>query len=264
METSLLAASDYMLAASLGLVLGSFMLAAALRYPELKGFATGRSACPSCHSSLTAYDLVPVLSWLWLRGRCRRCAAPIGWYYPAAELAAAGIAVWAATVFSGWLLWASCALGWGLLALSLFDLRSFRLPDALTLPLLLAGLLVSAVAWPDALSDHLPEHLPDHLLGAALGYAVIAGLAAVYHRLRRRQGIGFGDAKLLAAGGAWLSWQALPSVVLIAALLAVIAAAGVAAWQRIPLSPTLRVPFAPFLGLAIWLVWLYGVPGIGW
>ncbi|MGE5270980.1 MAG: prepilin peptidase [Thiohalocapsa sp.] len=255
METSVFPASDYVLAATLGLVLGSFMLAAALRYPELKGFATGRSACPACHSSLAACDLVPVLSWLWLRARCRRCAARIGWHYPAAELAGAGIAVWAATVFSGWLLWLSCGLGWCLLALSLFDMRSYRVPDALTLPLLLAGLVVTFIAWPDELSDHL--------LGAALGYAVVAGIAALYRHLRRRQGIGLGDAKLLAAGGAWLSWQPLPTVVLVAAALAMLAAVAAAASRRVPLSPALRVPFAPFLGLAIWLIWLYGVPEIG-
>jgi leader peptidase (prepilin peptidase)/N-methyltransferase len=234
----------------LGPVIGSLLLTMALRYPGLKGFAFGRSACPACHATIAPRDLVPLVSWLSLRGRCRSCAATIGWEYPGAELAAAAIALWAATAVSGWLLWVSCGLGWVLLVLSLIDLRTYRLPDFLTFPTLFAGLGVAAWAWPSA--------LPDHLIGAMLGYGVVAGIGWLYRLLRGRDGIGLGDAKLLAAGGAWLSWQALPGVVFVAALLALAAALLGRATGRIPLEAATRIPFGPYLAAAIWLAWLYG------
>src|SRR3954449_9624487 len=148
--------------------IGSFVLTIAHRYPRFKGLAFGRSACPACHATIGARDLVPVLSWLILGGRCRHCAAWIDWQYPTAEIAAAVIAIWAATIVSGWLLWASCLLGWLLLTLSFIDFRACRLPDFLTLPTLLAGLAMTWWAWPSA--------LPDHLLGVVFGYGALAGL----------------------------------------------------------------------------------------
>jgi leader peptidase (prepilin peptidase) / N-methyltransferase len=230
--------------------IGSFLLTVALRYPKFEGLAFGRSACPACHMRIAARDLVPMLSWLMLGGRCRRCAAWIGLRYPAVEIAAVVIAIWAATIVSGWLLWVSCFLGWSLLTLSLIDLRTYRLPDFLTLPILLAGLAVTWLTWPSA--------LPDHLFGAVLGYGGVAGLAWVYRWLRGRDGIGLGDAKLLAAGGAWLSWQALPGVVLSAALLGLsVALLGYLA-GRISLKGATPVPFGPCLAAVIWASWLYG------
>ena len=235
---------------------GSFLLLVALRYPELNGAGFGRSACGACGARIAARDLIPVLSWLLLRGRCRQCGAAIGWDHPAVELAAATIAVWAATAFSGWLLWASCGLGWALLTLTLIDLRCQRLPDFLTLPLLLAGLGVTAGAWPAA--------LPDSVVGAVLGYTALAVVGWLYRRVRGRVGLGLGDAKLLAAGGAWLSWQALPEIVLLAAGLALATAIGLHWLRRLPLSAATRVPFGPFLAGAIWIGWMYPPLQPGW
>jgi len=184
----------------LGPFVGSFLFAAAVRYPQMTGFVTGRSMCPSCRAQIAIRDLLPVFGWLLLGGRCRVCATPIGWQYPAVELAATAIALWAVAEFSGWLLWVSCALGWVLMALSIIDWRCSRLPDALTLPLLLLGLAVAAVNW--------PTELADHVFGAVVGYSGLAAIAWAYRRLRGFDGLGLGDAKLLAAGGAWLSWQA--------------------------------------------------------
>jgi leader peptidase (prepilin peptidase) / N-methyltransferase len=234
----------------LGPFIGSFLLTIAHRYPGLEGLAFGRSACPACHTTIGVRDLVPVLSWLMLGGRCRHCAAWIGWQYPMAEIAAAAIAIWAVTTVSGWLLWVSCALGWSLLALSFIDFHNYRLPDFLTVPILLAGLAVTWWAWPSA--------LPDHLLGIIFGYSTLAGLGWLYRLLRRREGIGFGDAKLLAAGGAWLSWQTLPSVLLSAALLGLTAVLIGRLTGRISLKGTTPVPFGPCLAVAIWVSWLYG------
>ena len=231
---------------------GSFLFAGVSRYPRMVGFVTGRSVCPACGSRIMARDLVPIVSWALLNGRCRACGVRIGWQYPAVELAATALALWAATEMSGWLLWASCGLGWALLAAGLIDLRCFRLPDMLVLPLLVCGLGTTALAW--------PSELPGHLIGAVLGYGGLAATGWVYRVLRGREGLGLGDAKLLAAGGAWLSWQALPSVVLIAAVVALAVVLGAAVARRAPLSPTTRVPFGPYLAGAIWLVWLYGPP----
>jgi leader peptidase (prepilin peptidase)/N-methyltransferase len=152
-------------------------------------------------------------------------------------------------VLSGWLLWASLALGWTLLALAAIDLRHYLLPDPLTLPLIPAGL---GLAW---LIE--PAKLPDHAIGAAAGLVGFALIAWLYRRLRRREGLGLGDAKLLAAGGAWLGWQALPSVVALAAVFALaLALAGALPGGK--LAATTRIAFGPHLALAIWLVWLYG------
>ncbi len=122
---------------------GSFLGLLIERLPAGGKVVFARSACPACDHPLGPLDLVPLFSWLASRGRCRYCGAAIAAIHPAIELAALGLAVWAAMVVSGWLLWASCALGWALLALSVIDWRHHTLPDPLTLPLLVGGLAVA-------------------------------------------------------------------------------------------------------------------------
>jgi leader peptidase (prepilin peptidase) / N-methyltransferase len=139
-------------------------------------------------------------------------------------------------------------LGWTLLALALVDVRHGILPDLLTLPLLLAGLVLAAVA-----EGGVPV---DALIGAAAGYAAFAGVAALYRRLRRREGLGLGDAKLLAAGGAWLGWSALPVVVAGAAFSA-LAVVALDALRGRPAVADREIRFGPFLCLALWAVFLY-------
>jgi leader peptidase (prepilin peptidase)/N-methyltransferase len=228
---------------------GSFLGVVVERLPAGRPIALARSRCDHCGAALAARDLVPLLSWLARRGRCGCGRIPLGAFYPAIELAALAVAASAALVLSGWLLWASLALGWTLLALAAIDLRHYLLPDPLTLPLIPAGL---GLAW---LIE--PAKLPDHAIGAAAGLVGFALIAWLYRRLRRREGLGLGDAKLLAAGGAWLGWQALPSVVALAAVFALaLALAGAFAGGK--LAATTRIAFGPHLALAIWLVWLYG------
>jgi len=166
------------------------------------------------------------------------------------ELTAAAIPLWASTELSGAVLWIGCGLGWTLLVLALIDLRCFRLPDALTLPLLVAGLIVTALVW--------PADLPDHLLGSVLGYTALAAIGWIYRSMRGRDGLGLGDAKLLAAGGAWVSWKALSSIVTIAAALALTVVLVTWTLRGLPPSATTRMPFGAFLAGAIWLIWLYG------
>jgi leader peptidase (prepilin peptidase)/N-methyltransferase len=160
--------------------------------------------------------------------------------------------LWAASVDRDprWVLF-SCLLGSTLLVLGWIDWNTFRLPDALTLPLLVLGLLA---AWLDS-----TEALTAGAIGAVAGYAALVGVNLSYRRLRGRDGLGRGDAKLLAAGGAWLGWSALPWVVLLAALVGLL----IALAQRLRgerLTAETAVPFGPALALAIWLIWIYGLP----
>jgi leader peptidase (prepilin peptidase)/N-methyltransferase len=228
---------------------GSFLGVVILRLPAGRGVLLGRSVCDRCGRTLRAADLIPFASWLVRRGRCACGAARLGLFYPTIELGALAVAASAATVLSGWLLWASLALGWTLLALAAIDFGHYWLPDRLSLPLIPAGLLV---AW---LID--PAGLEDHALGALAGFLAFAGIAWTYRRLRRRAGLGLGDAKLLAAVGAWLGWPALPGLVVVAAALA-LAVALVRAAAGARLAAATRIAFGPYLALGLWLFWLYG------
>lgn len=228
--------------------IGSFLGVLVMRLPAGRGIG-GRSACDACHRRLGPADLVPVLSWLWSRGRCRHCGAALGPFYPAIELAALVIALWSWIAAPDLPLWASCLLGWGLLTLALIDWRDGMLPDALTLPLLVIGLAITAWQQPGAWESHI--------IGGAAGYLVLEAIRLAYRRLRGRDGMGGGDPKLLAALGAWTGWVGLPSIVFLAAL------ATLAVVAILPLTgKTIRrdqpLPFGPGLCLAGWLVWLYG------
>ena len=224
----------------------------ATRLPAGRRIAWDRSICDHCGHKLGAADLVPIASWLAARGRCRYCGAAVTPLYLALELGALGIAIWAATVSEGWVLWASCALGWCLLALAAIDLRDGLLPNALTLPLVPFGL---AVAY---FED--PASLWPHTIGALAGFVVFAATRALYRRLRGREGLGFGDVKLLTAAGAFISWEGLPSVVLIAAIAGLVAILVSSLLGR-KVALDQRVPFGPALCLGLWLVWLYGPLG---
>jgi leader peptidase (prepilin peptidase)/N-methyltransferase len=227
-----------------GPVIGSFCGVLIMRLPAGRDFARGRSACPACHHRLAPRDLVPLLSFLALRGRCRFCAAPIAPLHLWIELAALALAAWAAAAGErGALLWAGSALAWTLLTLGWIDAVCLRLPDLLTLPLLFAGLTEAWLLEPDA--------LPARAFGAALGYSLFVALAWLYRRLRGREGLGGGDAKLLAAGGAWVGAGLLPDVLLGAAL------SGICWISLRRADPSARLPFGPFLAASIWLVWLY-------
>ena len=233
---------------------GSFLGVVVERLPAGRPLLLGRSACATCGRRLGASELVPLVSWLRQRGRCRCGRVALSPFYPAIELAALAVALSAAWVLAGWLLWASLALGWTLLALAAIDLRHYLLPDVLTLPLIPAGL---ALAWTIA-----PGLVPAHAAGAALGFAAFLAIATVYRWLRGRHGLGMGDAKLLAAAGAWLGWAALPSVVVLAAASA-LALALAQAMAGAKLRLTGKLAFGPHLALAFWLVWLLGplIPG---
>jgi leader peptidase (prepilin peptidase)/N-methyltransferase len=235
-------------------IAGSFLGVLIMRVEAPGSLVFGRSRCESCGVTLGPVDLVPLMSWPVLRGRCRRCAQPIGLFYPVIELGAVAVAIWAATVFAGWMLWVSCVLGWILLALAVIDYKHFLLPDFLTLPLIPVGLVVT---WAND-----PSALLGHIVGVVAGFGFVVLLREAYRRLRGREGMGLGDAKLLAASGAFVSWQALPSVVLIASLTA-LSLVLFRTLRGANLSLADRMPFGTFLCFATWIVWLYGPLVVG-
>ncbi len=226
---------------------GSLVGVLARRLPDGRPVALDRSRCDSCGAALNGAELVPLLSFLVLRGRCRRCGAPIAPFHWQVELAATAIALLAA-LWDPADAWSDAALGWTLLALSLIDLRCGRLPDVLTLPLIPAGLLL---AWWDA-----PELGTDHAVAAAVGFASFRLLSLLYRRLRGRDGLGGGDAKLLAALGAWVGLAALPGVLVGAAGLGLAYALLLRARGRVVTGAT-ALPFGPCLALAGWVVRLH-------
>ena len=194
-------------------------------------------------------DLLPIGSYVALGGRCRHCGGRIGWFHPAVELAALAVAALACWTEADpvWI-WIACGLGWTLLALGWIDATSFLLPDVLTLPLLLAGLVVTAALQPEALTDHC--------LAAALGYLSFAGIGLAYRRLRGREGLGGGDARLIAAAGAWCGLEALPAWIVVgSAAVGLLAALGLALTGRAVTSRT-WIPFGTCIALAFWLAWL--------
>ncbi|MGC2524296.1 MAG: A24 family peptidase [Stellaceae bacterium] len=231
---------------------GSFLGVLIRRLPEARPVAWTRSGCEECAAALHPRDLVPLLSWLMLRRRCRYCGARLSWFYPAVEIAALAIALAAASVDRGVATWLDCILGWWLLALAWIDLRHWLLPDVLTLPLIVAGLAGALLFDPGGLTDRA--------LGAVLGYVAFRLVAYAYRKVRGRDGLGAGDAKLLAAAGAWVGASGLPQVILFAALAGLVAAACLRL-AGVRLGAASALPFGPFLALATWLVWL--LPALG-
>lgn len=224
-----------------GLVAGSFLATLILRWPQGRSVMRGRSSCDGCGRVLGPRELVPLMSALASGGKCRTCGTPIDSLHFSVELSCAAIGVLAAALSpgmegAGWAL-----LGWLLLTLAILDWRHFWLPDALTLPLAFLGLTVGPWLTPAAFADRV--------IGAAAGYGALLFLSLVYRRLRGRDGLGLGDAKLLAALGAWFGWQALPFILLSAASmgLAIALATGRAtsAKARLPLGTFLAVAAIP-------------------
>ena len=217
------------------------------RMPAGQPVGWDRSRCELCGHALGAAELVPIASYLWQRGRCRHCHGRVSPAHLAIELAATAVALSAAAAQPdpAWL-WADCVFGWGLLALGWIDWTHLRLPDALSLPLVLAGL--AATAWLD------PAMATDHAAAAALGYVALRLLAFGYRAWRKREGLGGGDAKLLAAIGAWVGLAGLGPTLLGAAVAGVLAAALRGGGFR----ATTVIPLGTCLAVAAWAVRLAG------
>jgi len=261
----ILAATPWLAYASaivLGLVVGSFLNVVIVRLPqmmhrawraqcaELQGedlaaepfnLARPASHCPACGHPIAWRHNIPVLSWLALRGRCAHCGAGISWQYPLVELTTA--ALFAACVAGFGIAWtalaamAFCAV---CVALAVIDLQTSLLPDDLTLPLLWAGLFVNL--W----GVFAPLH--DAAIGAMAGYGVLWAVYWIFRLLTGKEGMGYGDFKLLAAIGAWLGWQSLPLVMVAASLAGVAVAGTLMVARRVRRDQPL--PFGPYLAAA--------------
>ena len=208
-----------------------------------------RSACPACGHTLSPFENIPLFGWLWLRGRCRHCRTPIPIRYPLVELLSALLAALLVWRFgSGAVGIAALALAWTLVALTFIDFDTQILPDDLTLPLLWAGLLVNL--------SGLFVPLADAVIGAAAGYLSLWTVYWLFRFATGREGIGYGDFKLLAALGAWLGWIMLPMIVLLSSLLGAVAGLLLIALRRHQRDKP--IPFGPFLALAGGVALVYG------
>jgi len=215
---------------------------------------TPRSACPSCGTVVAAHHNVPVVSYLLLRGRCGHCNARISLRYPIIEAAAAMLALVVVWVLGPtWQAVAALPLTWALLALSVIDIDRQLLPDNMTLPLMWAGLLLSLVTVD---GGALLIDVRSSLIGAAAGYLSLWGVYQLFKLVTGKEGMGYGDFKLLAALGAWLGWQVLPLIILLSAAVgAIVGIAGVLILGR---SRQLPIPFGPYLAAAGWIALLWG------
>ncbi|MGI4982377.1 MAG: prepilin peptidase [Janthinobacterium lividum] len=225
--------------------------------PSLERYdlALPRSACPSCGHVLRPHENIPLVSYLIARGRCRACGHAIGILYPVVEgltLALALAVLW--HFGAGWTGVAAFGLCATLVALAFIDARTHLLPDVLTLPLLWAGLLLNV--------GDLFVPLADAVIGAAAGYLFLWLIYWGFRLLRGKEGMGYGDFKLLAALGAWLGWQALPQIILLSALTGSLF--GLAALFGGRLRPDQPLPFGPYLALAGGIALFFGDPLLHW
>jgi len=208
-----------------------------------------RSACPSCGHTLSALDNIPVFSYVWLKGRCRYCRAPISRRYPLVEIITAllsAVVVWQlGSELKGV---AALLLVWCLIALTFIDIDTQMLPDDVTLPLVWLGLLINLNGGFVSLSDAV--------IGAAAGYLSLWSVYWLFRFATGKEGIGYGDFKLLAALGAWLGWMMLPFIVLLSS--AVGALVGIAMIVLRGHQRDKPIPFGPFLAVAGLIALLYG------
>jgi leader peptidase (prepilin peptidase)/N-methyltransferase len=233
----------------LGLVFGSFIATLAIRWPEGRSSLSGRSACDGCGRTLRAIELVPVLSFLAQRGRCRSCGARIAPSHLTVELLALTVGVASGLAAPGWAGVAGAVFGWLLLTLAAIDLRAFWLPDPLTATLALLGLGGGLLG--------LYPPLADRVIGGVAGFGVLWLVAAAYRATRGRMGLGGGDPKLFGAIGLWLGWHALPLVLLLACLLGLAVVLASRIFSQ-PLGATDRLPLGTLLAPAAFLLWLLG------
>jgi leader peptidase (prepilin peptidase) / N-methyltransferase len=235
---------------------GSAAPTIAATQPERFNLVVPRSACPCCGAQITALQNIPLVSWLLLKGRCAHCGKPIGVRYPLVELLTGLLSGAVAWKFGfGWPALAAMVLTWFLIALTFIDIDHQLLPDDLTLPLLWVGLALSL--WgARAGGGTLPVDLRSSLIGAIAGYV---SLWSVYHLFRLvtgKEGMGYGDFKLFSALGAWLGWQMLLPIILIAAVVGAIV--GIALITIRGQDRSTPIPFGPFLAVAGWLMLMSG------
>jgi leader peptidase (prepilin peptidase)/N-methyltransferase len=257
----------------LGLLIGSFLNVVIFRIPKMMqresdnyvanelgkelphtdrfNLMVPRSTCPHCGHQITALENIPVISWLFLRGKCSACKAPISARYPAIELLTgvlSALMVW--TFGSGWMGLATLVFLWLLVAMTFIDYDTQLLPDDLTYPLLWLGLLLNL--------DGTFVPLRDAVIGAAAGYLSLWSVYWLFKLATGKEGMGYGDFKLLAALGAWLGWKMLPTIILLSSVVGAIVGISLIVFAR--RGRDKPIPFGPYLAAAGLIALLYGGP----
>jgi leader peptidase (prepilin peptidase)/N-methyltransferase len=215
-----------------------------------------RSTCPHCGALIKAHQNIPVLSYALLGGRCANCRARISPRYPIVELATAVLSAAVAWRFGWhWQTLAALILTWALIALSVIDYDHQILPDAITLPLLWLGLTLS-LAWHEGLEPTIPVDPASAILGAAAGYLILWLVYWAFKLITSKEGMGYGDFKLLGAFGAWMGWQMLPLIILLSALTGAVVGVSLVLLRRRERGHPM--PFGPFLAMAGWIAMIWG------
>lgn len=259
------------LAMLLGCTVGSFLNVVCLRLPKMMdmewraqccellatpvepaepfNLAFPPSRCPKCGHSIRAWENIPVVSYVLLRGRCAGCKTPISKRYPLVEAACGLLSVIVVWHFGlSWQCIAALFFTWTLLALAIIDFDTQLLPDDITLPLLWGGLLLGL--------GNLFVPLQDAVIGAASGYMILWCVYWLFKLITGREGMGYGDFKLLGALGAWLGWQAIPQIILLSSVAG--ALFGITMMVFRGRDRQIPMPFGPYLATAGWIVLLWG------
>jgi leader peptidase (prepilin peptidase)/N-methyltransferase len=230
--------------------------AAAVAAAERYNLIVPRSRCPTCNAEITALQNIPVVSWLALGGKCASCRAPISARYPLVELITAVLSAIVALHFGWhWQTLFALLLTWSLVALTVIDIDHTLLPDAITLPLLWLGLALS-VTWNPGMLPPAPTDPQSAIIGAAAGYMLLWSVYWIFKLATGKEGMGYGDFKLLAALGAWMGWQMLPLILLLSALTG--AVVGIALILVRGRDRNVPLPFGPYLAAAGWIALLWG------
>lgn len=207
------------------------------------------STCPQCQSPIKPWQNIPIISYLFLKGQCASCQHPISIRYPIIEFATGLLSVltiWVLGLNTEALI--ALLLLWSLITLTMIDIDTQLLPDNITLPLLWLGLIANSMG--------LYTDLPDALWGAIGGYVSLWSVYWLFKLITGKEGMGYGDFKLLAALGAWMGWQLLPLIILLSSLVgAVIGIAGILILGR---DKNIPIPFGPYLAIAGWIAFLWG------
>lgn len=278
MENSISALTEnpallYTATAVLGLLIGSFLNVVIFRLPKMleqdwKGqctvlldlepadpepktitLSTPNSSCPHCQHQIKPWENIPVVSWLFLRGKCSQCKKPISARYPIIEAATALLSVMVMLKFGPtYAGLAALFFTWALIALTMIDADTQLLPDNITLPLLWAGLIVN--------SFNTFVSLETALWGAVFGYLSLWSVYQAFKLLTGKEGMGYGDFKLLAALGAWLGWQQLPIIILLSSLVGAVIGIGIIVIMG--RDKNIPIPFGPYLAIAGWISMIWG------
>jgi leader peptidase (prepilin peptidase) / N-methyltransferase len=222
-----------------------------LPHPDRFNLMVPRSACPHCGHQITALENIPIVSWLFLRAKCSACKAPISPRYPVVEAVTgllSAVLVW--HFGSGWLGLASLVFAYFLIAMTLIDYDTKTLPDDLTYPLLWLGLLINL--------DGAIVPLRDAVIGAMAGYVSLWAVYWLFKLATGKEGMGYGDFKLLAALGAWMGWTMLPTIIILSSAVGAIVGIGLIVFARRDRNNP--IPFGPYLAAAGMIALLYGTP----